>query len=64
MIDDWLRRIALEDCAAAIKQCGYDSFQALNAASEEQITDMTQDRDVAMKKPHRQLFLVEWKKCV
>jgi hypothetical protein len=61
-IDDWLRSIALQDYAAAIKEYGYDSFQALDAASEEQITEMTQDPDVGMKKPHRHLFLLEWKK--
>jgi hypothetical protein len=63
-IDDWLRSIALEDYAAAIKQYGYNSFQALDAASEEEITEMTQDPDVEMKKPHRKLFLVEWRKRV
>jgi len=57
-------KYALEDYAAAIKQYGYDSFQALDAASEEEITEMTQDPDVEMKKPHRKLFLVEWKKRV
>ena len=61
-IAEWLRSIALQDYAAAIKEYGYDSFQALDAASEEQILEMTQDPDVAMKKPHRHLFLVEWKK--
>ena len=63
-IEGWLRSIALQDYAAAIKEYGYDSFQALDAASEEQILEMTQDPDVAMKKPHRHLFLVEWKKRV
>ena len=63
-IEEWLRSIALQDYAAAIKEYGYDSFQALDAASEEQILEMTQDPDVAMKKPHRHLFLVEWKKRV
>jgi hypothetical protein len=68
-IDDWLRSIALQDYAAAIKEYGHDSFQALDAASKEQITEMTQDPDVAMKKPHRHLFCVcscslEWKKRV
>jgi hypothetical protein len=61
-IDNWLRSIALQHYAAAIKEYGYDSLQALEAASEEQITEMTQDPDVAMKKPHRHLFLLEWKK--
>ena len=63
-IEEWLRSIALQDYAAAIKEYGYDSFQALDAASEEQILEMTQDPDVAMKKPHRHLFLVECKKRV
>jgi hypothetical protein len=49
-IDDWLRSIALQDYAAAIKEYGYDALQALDAASEEQITEMTHDPDVAMKK--------------
>ena len=63
-INDWLRSTTLQDYAAAIEEYGYDSFQALDAASEEQITEMTQDLDVAMKKPHRHLFLLEWKKRV
>jgi hypothetical protein len=63
-IDDWLRSIALEDYAAAIKQYGYNSFQALDAASEEEIIEMTQDPHVEMKKPHSKLFLVEWRKRV
>ena len=63
-IEEWLRCNALQDYAEAIKEYGYDSFQALDAASEEQITEMTQDPDVAMKKPHRHLFLREWKKRV
>ena len=63
-IEEWLMSISLQDYAAAIKEYGYDSFQALDAASEEQILEMTQDPDVAMKKPHRQLFLVQWKKRV
>ena len=61
-IDDWLRSIALQDHAAAIKEYGYDSFQALAAASEEQIAEMTKDPDATMKKPHRHLFLLEWRK--
>ena len=63
-IEGWLGSIALQDYAAGIKEYCYDSFQALDAASEEQILEMTQDPDVAMKKPHRQLFLVQWKKRV
>ena len=63
-IDDWLSSIALQNYAAAIKEFGYDSFQALDAASEEQIKEMAQDPSVAMKKPHRNLLLLEWKKRV
>ena len=63
-IEEWLRSNVLQDYAEAIKEYGYDSFQALDEASEEQITEMTQDPDVAMKKPHRHLFLREWKKRV
>ncbi len=58
-IDDWLRSIALQDYAAAIKEYGYNSFQALDAASEEQIKEMTHDPVVAMKKQHSHLFLLE-----
>ena len=65
-IEGWLGNIALQHYTAAIKEYGYDSFQALDAASGEQTTELTQDKDpdVAMKKPHRQLFLVQWKKRV
>jgi hypothetical protein len=57
-IDDWLRSIALQDYAAAIKEYGDDSFQALDAGSEEQITEMSQDPEVDMKETHRHLFCV------
>ena len=63
-INDWLRSTTLQDYAAAIEEYGYDSFQALDAPSAQQIMEMTQDLDVAMKKPHRHLFLLEWKKRV
>ena len=56
--------IALQDYAAAIKEYGYDLFQALDRASEEQVTEMTQDPDVAMKRAHRRRFMLEWKKRV
>jgi len=58
-IEGWLGSIALQDYAAGIKEYGYDSFQALDAASEEQMTEMTQDPDVTMKQQHRHLFLLE-----
>ena len=44
-IEGWLGSIALQDYAAAIKEYGHDSFQALGAASGEQITEMTQAPD-------------------
>ena len=44
-IEGWLGSIALQDHAAAIKEYGHDSFQALDAASGEQITEMTQAPD-------------------
>jgi len=59
-IEGWLGNIALQHYTAAIKEYGYDSFQALDAASEEQITEMTQDPDVALKKLYRYLFMLEW----
>jgi hypothetical protein len=40
---------------------GYDSLIALNAASEQEIKDMSEDEAVAMKKPHRSLFMREWR---
>jgi hypothetical protein len=39
----------------------YDSLIALDAASEQQKKDMSEDEAVAMKKPHRALFMREWK---
>lgn len=61
-VDQWLGSIALATYATAVIEYGYDSMKALHAASEEEITEMTQDVDIGMKKPHRALLVKEWKK--
>jgi hypothetical protein len=35
-------------------------MKALDLANEKDIVDMTQDASIAMKKPHRVVFIKEW----
>ena len=53
----WLAELSLERYAAAIKEYGYDTMLILADASEEDIIEMTEDPDVAMKKPHRKTIV-------
>ena len=61
-IEDWLSRISLAQYTDAIKEYGYDSLEALDAALEADLEEMAADPDVGMKKPHRRLLIAEWKK--
>ena len=60
-IADWLKSISLQQYADAIIEYGYDSLAALDAASQEEIKEMSEDKDVAMKKPHSRLLLTKWR---
>jgi hypothetical protein len=59
-IDSWLAAVKLERYCEAIKEYGYDSFEALRGATEADIKDMMADPDVNMKKPHQKLMLKAW----
>jgi hypothetical protein len=60
-IEEWLKSISLQQYADAIIEYGYDSLAAFDAASEEEIKEMSEDKDVAMKKPHSRLLLTKWR---
>ncbi len=60
-IKEWLVSISLRGYTDAMIEYGYDSLIALDAASEQDIKDMTEDETVAMKKPHRAVFMREWR---
>ena len=60
-IKEWLVSISLQGYTDAMIEYGYDSLIALDAASEEEIKDMTEDEAVVMKKPHRAVFMREWR---
>ena len=60
-IKEWLVSISLQGYTDAMIEYGYDSLIALDAASEQEIKDMTEDEAVAMKKPHRAVFMREWR---
>ena len=61
-IEEWLRGISLQQYTGAIKEYGYDSLEALDAALEADLEEMAADPAVGIKKPHRRLLIVEWKK--
>jgi hypothetical protein len=61
-IEEWLRAISLQQYTAAMKEYGYDSLEALDAALEADLEEMAADPTVGMKKPHRCLLITEWKK--
>ena len=48
----------------AIKEYGYDSFEALREATEDEIKEMVVDPDVNMKKPHQKLMLKAWQNLI
>jgi hypothetical protein len=60
-VKEWLVSIFLQGYTDAMIEYGYDSLIALDAASEQEIKDMTEDEAVAMKKPHRAVFMREWR---
>ena len=60
----WLAAIGLPEYAPQIKEYGYDQMAALYRATEADIVEMTEDADVNMKKPHRRIFVAEWKKLL
>ena len=60
-VKEWLVSIFLQGYTDAMIEYGYDSLIALDAGSEQEIKDMTEDEAVVMKKPHRALFMREWR---
>ena len=63
-VDSWLIAAKLEKYCVAIKEYGYDSFEALREATEDEIKEMTVDPDVNMKKPHQKLMLKAWQNLI
>ena len=59
-IDNWIAAAKLQKYCEAIKEYGYDSFEALCEATEDEIKDMMADPDINMKKPHQKLMLKAW----
>ena len=59
-IDNWIAAAKLQKYCKAIKEYGYDSFEALCEATEDEIKDMMADPDINMKKPHQKLMLKAW----
>lgn len=60
-IDDWLKSISFQAYAPKIKEYGCDSLQALDAASEQEMKEMTEDAAVGMKKFHHNVIMKAWK---
>jgi hypothetical protein len=60
-LDAWLAQIGMSRYSAQIKGYGYDQLKTLLVATEDDIAEMTEDADTRMKKPHRRLFLAEWR---
>ena len=63
-LEAWLAQADLAQYAPQIQEYGYDTLKVLRAVTEADIIEMTEDSDVKMKKPHRRLFLAEWKKLL
>ena len=63
-LEAWLAQADLAQYAPQIQEYGYDTLKVLRAVAEADIIEMTEDSDVKMKKPHRRLFLAEWKKLL
>ncbi len=63
-VDSWLIAAKLEKYCVAIKEYGYDSFEALREATEDEIKEMAADPDVNMKKPHQKLMLKAWQNLI
>ena len=60
-LEAWLKSINLDEYRHKVIEYGYDSMPALDRANEEDVVAMTEDASIGMKKPHRNLFLKEWK---
>ena len=60
-VEEWLITVHLGCYFSAVKEYGFDSLGALRAVSEQDVIEMTEDPTVQMKKPHRRLFVSEWK---
>jgi hypothetical protein len=60
-LDVWLAQIGMSRYSVQIKEYGYDQLKTLLVATEDDIAEMAQDADIQMKKPHRRLFLAEWR---
>ena len=63
-VEAWLTSIGLAKYADQVKDYGYDQLRILLDASEDDIKEMTEDKDVRMKRPARRTMLVQWKKLV
>jgi ankyrin repeat protein len=63
-LDAWLAQAGLGQYGPQLKEYGYDSLNVLQAATEADIVEMTEDPDIGMKKPHRRLFLTQWQALV
>ena len=63
-LDAWLAQADLAQYAVQVKEYGYHTLKVLQAATEADIVEMTEDADVKMKKPHRRIFVAEWKKLL
>eukprot|EP01043_Picozoa_sp_COSAG02_P067473 COSAG02_NODE_10856_length_1845_cov_2.040092_1_plen_496_part_01 len=60
-LDAWLAQADLAQYAVQVKKYGYHTLKVLQAATEADVVEMTEDPQVGMKKPHRRLFLETWK---
>jgi hypothetical protein len=61
-VEAWLARVDLADYAAKIEGYGYSSLRVLRDATEEDIVEMMEDTDIAMKKPHHRTMVAAWRK--
>ena len=57
----WLRKISLDKYSDKVVDFGYDSMDALLVANEKDVIEMTEDASIAMKNPHKTLFVKAWK---
>jgi hypothetical protein len=61
-VNSWLEKNNSLIYSEALHNYGYDRWDALQYATEEDIREMTNDADVNMKKMHRDIFIHKWKK--
>ena len=60
-LEAWLAQADLAQYTAQVKEYGYHTLKVLQAATEADVVEMTEDPQVGMLKPHRRLFLETWK---